>query len=170
MDLARLHGLSGLCSRREDGLYGRERRQETQWLSCRSTSSFACRSTSAIMDTHGELGFGPAERWNPIPRPSNLIWVMHITRLCISAAGRAALFMRNPRRSRRAVPNGHSGSCCVSGALQPNRRMVNLTSDGHRLCASNVISFAGLSAAVALGCRASPRDAFSLGHDGGSIG
>ena len=103
-------------------------------------------------------------------RPSNLIWVMRITQPCISAAGRAAVFMRNPRRSRRAVPNGHSGSCCVSGALRPNRRMVNLTSDGHRLCASNVISFAGLSAAVALGCRASPRDAFSLGHDGGSIG
>ena len=48
----------------------------------------------------GSWGFGPAERWNPIPRPKNLIWVMSITRQCISAAGRAAVFMRNPRRSR----------------------------------------------------------------------
>ncbi len=24
----------------------------------------------------GSWGFGPAERWNPIPRPKNLIWVM----------------------------------------------------------------------------------------------
>ena len=57
-------------------------------------------------------------------RPSSLIWVMRITQPCISAAGRAAVFMRNPTLSRKCVPDGHWGILDSQGAHRANRQTV----------------------------------------------
>ena len=77
-----------------------------------------------VRSTHMGVNAALAERGTSA-RPT-LIWVMRITRLCISAAGRAAVFMRSPADSQKSVhPTMRNASKVVA-----NRRAVTSKSLG----------------------------------------